>query len=242
LHEGSCENFAQEVDTTTLDTTTRLSVFFDGEKDGEENGAAEQEISLPSDEEILGALQVVKAHFCEVTGYSQNSFHRKEEDMGLARLRDALNMRQGNLEEAIELMTGVIDSVDRWPKRSGPVRWSLFATTGSFEKWARDANDRLDREGRRRVVMPKTQAEIDAQQIVRAAVRARRLCRIPADWKISQTMSEEIRIDRALEAHVSALPVSEALERLGDLKTEEAVRQIVGMSELPAVPEQEASW
>ena len=158
------------------------------------------------------------------------SFHPREETMGMERLIEAVRMREGNLEEAVELMIGAIDTVDSWPKRSGPVKWGgIFATAGTFEKWARDANDQLDR--RPPPPMPKTQAQLDAENVGSAIVAVMRY--FPHQPTIEWSMLEYPRIKQELRRHVEGLPANEAIALLGSLKTVEDVRAIVGPEPVP---------
>jgi hypothetical protein len=189
-----------------------------------------------SNEEMLEALQQVRDHYCEVTG-DRNSFHPREESMGMERLAEALKMREGDLGEAVELMQGAIDTVDSWPKRSGPVKWrGIFVTTGTFEKWARDANDKLDR--RPPPPMPKTQEELDATELVCALTRTTRLCHQPAgpSWTLGQEFIESGRVRQELERHVEGMPAQDAITLLNGLTSADSVRTIVGPATIPEQP------
>jgi hypothetical protein len=200
-----------------------------------------EENPSPSEEEMIEWLQKVKDQYCEITGESPNSFHPKQDAMGLARFREALEMRHGNLEEAAELMIGVIDSVDRWPKRSRPVRWDyIFADADKFGNWVENTNIKLDR--RPAPTMPKTQEEIDAQKLNANINQAARLCQKPTgpDWTLGQQFGEDSRVWKALRRHVADMPVSDAVAILNGLATGDDVRAIVGPVAIPepvAIPD-----
>jgi hypothetical protein len=185
-----------------------------------------EEKRLPPDEEMLEAVQEVLDHFYEVTGEDRNSSHPKYEAMARARLRDALKMRDGNLDEGVELMTGAIDTVDRWAKRTGrgPVNFKgIFATTGSFEKWAEDTNVQLER--RLPPPPPETQEEIEAKDLQTAVWRAMRLF---PDQPGTEWFCESIRIRQELDGYVKKMPFKDAMGLLNGLKTEADVLAIVG--------------
>ena len=166
------------------------------------------------------SIQQVWDHFCCLTGQDPDSFSTKQRANGAARLKDALGMREGDLGEAVELMTGAIETVKAWPKRKGPVRWeALFGDTATFEKWTRDTNDKLNKRVKW-VEVPPSQEKIDREAVSAAIWRVIRLV-------AKGDLLAEVRISTEIRRHIEGMPAKDAVAML-DGMTEEDVRRVSG--------------